>query len=261
MATIYLPSHLLTIGVKNINILITGAATGIGAAAAKTLAEKADTLILHTGSNMDSLEQLKAQIPNANVKLVVGDLAKQSTFNALESVVKDLGQLDALISCAGFPQWSKFGELSSDALQDSLDINVKAFHQIVSFLLPYFYQSKQARIIAVSSFLAHRYQLGDTFVPASAASKAALEAMVKSLAMQLASKGIPVNAIVPGYVKKDGPNHTQPSAEVLNKLIGRIPMARLGLPDEVAGLIDFLASEKGSYITGQSIAVDGGLTV
>lgn len=191
----------------------------------------------------------------------MGDLAESSTFELIESVVNELGELDTLINCAGFPQWSKFGELSSESLQRSLDINVKAFHQMVTLLLPYFYQSKQARIIAISSFLAHRFQLDDTYVPASAASKAALEAMVKSLAMQLASNNIPVNAIVPGYIKKDGPNHTQPSADVVNKLVSRIPMGRLGLPDEVAGLIEFLVSDKGSYITGQSIAVDGGLTV
>ncbi|MCW8876827.1 MAG: SDR family oxidoreductase [Kangiellaceae bacterium] len=241
--------------------MITGAATGIGAATAKLLAHKAENLILHTGRNRESLSELALTIENCSTHLAIGDLANGSTFDELTAIVEKLGALDVVISNAGFPEWSKFGELSDESLQRSLDINVKAFHNIITRFLTKLENSKSARVIAISSFLAHRFQLDDTYVPAAAASKAALEGLVKSLAMQLAPSKIPVNAVVPGYIKKDGPNHTPPSKAVLDKLLGRIPMGRLGLPGEVAALIDFLTSDSAQYITGQCIAIDGGLTV
>ncbi len=245
-------------------ILITGAASGIGAATARRLATNNNHLVLHTGSNQQGLNLLVSELEQngAQIDTIIGDLSEQSTINEIRALIVDqLKKLDVIVNNAGFPDWHSFDKLSDDSLQKSLDINLKAFHRLVQFSLPLLQQSSCPRIIAVSSFLAHRFQLDDTFVPASAASKAALEAMAKSLAMQLASQQITVNTIIPGYIKKDGINHTPVNESTRNKLINRIPMKRFGLPAEVAGLINYLISEEASYITGQSLAIDGGLTV
>lgn len=249
---------------KNKVILITGAASGIGAATAQRIAQPGDELILHTGSNAQGLNTLANTLKKQkiNVFQVTGDLADLTLIEKLRELIVDrLKRLDVLINNAGYPDWHTFDELNDDSLQTALDINLKAFHRLVRFALPLLQQSNNARIIAVSSFLAHHYQLENTFVPASAASKAALEAMAKSLAMQLAQQSITVNSIVPGYIKKDGINHKPIDKATQKKLLNRIPMKRFGLPAEVAGLINYLISEEASYMTGQSLAIDGGLTV
>lgn len=241
--------------------VITGAASGIGAATACLLAGEGVRLYLHTASQAERLNNIKAECESlgAEVETFVGDLRKEGSLESLSKAVVERGQVDGFVHCAGYPDWRNLADASLADLQASFDVTQKAFFALSQAFVPLLKESKQARIVSVSSFLAHKFY-NDSFTPISAAAKAGLEALVKSFAAQLASDKITVNAVVPGYIKKDHQENV-PSSEEQDKTPKKIPLQRLGEPKEVADLIEFLLSDKAAYITGQCIHVDGGLTL
>jgi NAD(P)-dependent dehydrogenase (short-subunit alcohol dehydrogenase family) len=116
-------------------------------------------------------------------------------------------------------------------------------------------------VVAVSSFVAHAFRTDTTIFAASAAAKAAVEALVRALAVQLAPSGVTVNAVVPGFIRKDPGAHAAIDPERLRQQMAVIPLGRVGLPDEVAAAIAFLVSPAAGYITGQALHVNGGLVI
>jgi NAD(P)-dependent dehydrogenase (short-subunit alcohol dehydrogenase family) len=245
----------------NGGFLVTGAASGIGAAIALEIASPNTQLMLHTLSNITGLKDIVAQCEDkgAQVAIFQGDLscAKQ-TQNLVNFTHKNLTQLNGVVSNAGFPDWRSFDNLPVNEFMTSVNLmqqsNFILLSQCANAL-----SATQGSFIGVSSFLAHKMKVGENINPASACAKSGLEALLKSFAAQYASAGVRCNAIVPGYIKKNAPNHQPPSAETIAKITARIPAARLGLPAEVADLAYFLLSDKSRYITGQSIHIDGGL--
>ena len=136
-----------------------------------------------------------------------------------------------------------------------------AFHRLARAALPHLKAAARGRVVAVSSFVAHRFNLGDVFV-ASAAAKAGLEALARALAVELAPNGVTVNCVVPGYIRKDAEiDGSLPNMDRRRGGLARVPLGRVGLPEEVAALIAFLLSAEAAYITGQAIHIDGGLTL
>ena len=245
-------------------ILITGASRGIGAALARRLAAPGVALMLATGHARDQLRSVAAECRQAGAEVAneVRDLAEPETAAELVALCQHrFGGLDQLVHVAGFAERRPFGELSTARLQYSLTVIEQAFAELVTAALPLLAQSSRARVVAVSSFLAHCHQLVGGSYPASAAAKAGLEAMVKSLAAQLAGSGCTVNCVVPGYIQKDAGSESSLTAQQWQEVIQKIPLHRLGLPDEVAGAIEFLLSDTAAYITGQALHVNGGLTL
>jgi 3-oxoacyl-[acyl-carrier protein] reductase len=242
-------------------ILLTGAASGIGAAIATNLAADGVRLVMHTGSNQGGLDAVAdaCRAKGAMVDTVLGNLADDSVPEALVERCQLVGQLQGLVLNAGFPDWRAFESLDAAGLKDSLDVVTSANFLMLNQLAPLLKAADHAKVIGISSFLAHKFKVGTCVVPASAAAKAALEALIKSFAAQYAADGICANVVVPGYIKKNAPNHSPPDEATLARILGRIPSARLGMPEEVAELVTFLLSDKANYITGQLIHIDGGL--
>ncbi len=242
------------------SILITGTGSGIGAATAVRLASTAKRLVLHTASNEKGLQKVAAacEAKGAEVDVVIGDLCEEAVTQEMIAAGK-VAQVDGVVLNAGFPDFRDFCEMDVQGITRSLALMASANFELIQGLTPGLLAHARGKVLAISSFLAHKFKVGPNIVPASATAKAALEAMVKSYAAQYAGEGICANIIVPGYIKKNAPSHVAPDKGGLDRILSRIPAGRLGMPDEVAELAAFLLSDKADYITGQRIHIDGGM--
>lgn len=243
-------------------ILITGAASGIGAAVARRVAAPGVRLLLHTGNNLDALKAVadEARACGADVALELGDLADPSApAKLVQSVRSAFGRVDQIVSNAGKAQRATFEEVSDADLEQAFAMMPVAFFRLAKEALSDLRVSPRGRVVAVSSFVAHAFGTNDMHFPATGAAKAALEALAKSLAVQTAADGVTVNCVVPGFVRKDAVGHAATSGDAMERARAITPNGRLGEPSDVAELVAFLLSRAANHITGQTMHVDGGL--
>lgn len=247
---------------SGVSAIITGAASGIGAATVLTLARPGACLTLHTRRSAERLQDVAdhARDLGAEVETVTGDLAEPGTGRAVaEAHQNRFGALDALVANAGFPLLVSLDAMTPDEIAYAFRGNTQSLFELVQASHPLLRASACPRVVAVSSFTAHVFRTDMPQFPASAASKGAVETAVRSLSLGLAADGITVNCVVPGYIRKDAGTGDGLDDAALQEIENRIPLQRLGSPQDVANCICFLLGLEASYITGQVLHVNGGL--
>jgi len=240
-------------------VLVTGAGSGIGAACCRRLAAPGTAILVHTRKNAEGAAHVAETVRERGglAETMLGDIADPALPAALVArAVERFGGLDVVIHAAGFADKTPFAEAADATFAKSLDAVLWGFIRLARAALPHL---NEGRVIAISSFVAHVFRTDVATFPASAAAKAGMEALVRALAVEAAAKGTTVNAISPGYTRKDPGAHAALTAAQWEAVTAKIPLKRLGTPEDVAAMAGFLASAEAGYVTGQVLHVNGGL--
>jgi len=218
--------------------------------------------LVHTRRNREGAEATAEAIraKGGLAEIILGDISHPETPAALVAEAKArFGRLDVVVSNAGFADKTPLLQADDAQFARTLDTVLWGFIRLARAALPELAQGHDARLIAISSFVAHVFRQDVNTFPATAAAKAGVEALVRALAVDFARQGITVNAVAPGYTQKDPGAHAAYSAEQWKAVAEKVPLGRLGTPDDVASLVNFVASPEAGYITGQVVHVNGGL--
>lgn len=232
--------------------LVTGATSGIGRAIAVKLAEAGATVYV-TGRRAELGKETVELIEQAGGTghFVVADVAN---IDDVRKLAEEVGEVDILVNNAGIFPFSPTPEQSLDSYEQVFDINVRASYFLTAALAPAMVTKKKGAIVNVSSIAA---QIGTPVGSVYNASKAAMDALTRSWAVEFGAAGVRVNSVAPGPIRTDMAVDTV--GEMFEAFSRSTPLARAGEPEEIAEAVVFLASDKASYITGAVLTADGGL--
>ena len=238
---------------KGKKVLVTGASGGIGKAIAIELSSNGADLCL-TGRNKSELESLQKLI-GGNCQIIISDLSKSEGIDELaNSAQEKMGQIDILINNAGITRDNLFMRMSEEDWNEVINVNLNSIFKLTKQLIKGMIKRRYGRIINITSVIGVAGGAGQSNYSAS---KAGIIAMSKSLAQEVGSRSVTVNSIAPGFIE------TNMTAELSDdrkeEILHSISVGRLGKPDDIAGAVCFLASDKASYITGQTIHINGGM--
>ena len=250
---------MLTDSLKNKVALVTGAGRGIGKEIAKTLASCGAFVIVNYNSSPDAADQTVKEIIKqggmaAPVQCDVSDF--DACGKMMEMIINNYGHLDILVNNAGITRDGLIMKMSEEDFDRVLDTNLKGAFHTIRHASRYFLKQKSGKIINISSVSG---VMGNAGQANYAASKAGVIGLTKTAAREVASRGITVNAVAPGFIETD-------MTEVLPEKIkeasaAQIPLGKFGKAEDVANAVAFLASEDAGYITGQVLHVDGGMVM
>jgi len=230
-------------------ILLIGSSGGLGSVISSWFAARDYKLALHYFKH-------EPKVVPANAKIYKADItAEDQVKKMIDQVISDFGKVDVVINNAGVSKSEMSWKISSENWSDTLAVNLNGPFFVSKYILPHMRSNNFGRIIFMSSVVAQQGFIGTA---AYAASKAGLIGLTKTLAKEAASKNITVNAIAPGYFSAGMINDVSP--ELQEQLKKQIPVGALGKPEEIAALIEYLISENASYLTGQTVGLNGGLS-
>ena len=236
--------------------LVTGASGGIGAGVAKALHARGATVVLH-GTRVEKLEILRAEL-GERAAVVTADLGNRDAVNGLAEAASEAagGPINILVNNAGITRDVLLMRMKNEDWDDVLEVNLTAGMILCRSAMRAMMKMRSGRIIFISSVVGVTGNLGQTNY---AASKAAMIGFSKSLAAEVASRGITVNAVAPGFIET-------PMTDVLDDgqrtaLLTKVPVGRLGTASEVAASVVFLASDEAAYVTGTTMHVNGGMAM
>jgi 3-oxoacyl-[acyl-carrier protein] reductase len=238
--------------------LVTGAARGIGRAIAIDLARQGANIIVNYRTRRDSAEEVAGIIKEMGneAMLVKADVAMEDEVKAMiERGIENFGGIDILVNNAAIHRGGRVQKLTSEDWDLVMSSIMRGTFNCCRYVVPLMLEKKWGRIINISSVAGLHGYPGDT---AYGSAKAGLIGFTKSLAKEVAKKGITANVVIPGYLQTDMTSVLFDTEEKIRAAIQGIPLGRPGKPEEIAELVSFLAF-KGSYITGEVIRVDGGM--
>lgn len=237
--------------------LVTGASRGIGRAIALRLAEDgANVAVIYAGS-ADKAEAVVNEITalGVNAKAYRCNVADSAAVNeTVKAVTNDLGKIDILVNNAGITRDGLMLRMKDEDFDAVLDTNLKGAFNMIRACYSGFIRKKSGRIINISSVSGI---MGNAGQANYSASKAGVIGLTKSVARELASRGITCNAVAPGFIQTDMTENLGDN----NPLLNSIPLGRMGKPEDIAAAVAFLASDSAAYITGEELKVDGGLAI
>lgn len=239
--------------------IVTGASRGIGRAIAQTLAENSATVILNYNGSAEAAEAAAAEIRSAGgsaeaIQCNVAEDAESAAF--VKTVLQKYGKVDILVNNAGITRDNLIVRMTEEEFDAVLDTNLKGAFHMIRHLTRTFMKQRYGKIINISSVSGI---IGNAGQANYSASKAGLIGLTKSVARELASRNVCVNAVAPGFIRTDMtdklPENVQENA------VKTIPLGKMGSPEDVAQAVLFLAGEASDYITGQVLCVDGGMAM
>ena len=237
--------------------LITGATRGIGKQIAITLAKQGYNIALNYRKENEELENTKKEIEEIGVQVlaVKGDVANfEECENFVKQVIERFGQIDVLVNNAGITKDMLLMRMKKEDFEQVIDTNLVGTFNVTKNVVPYMMKARSGRIINISSVVGISGNAGQTNYSAS---KAGIIGFTKSLAKEIASRNILVNAVAPGFIETNMTDVLKD--DVKQEIAKNIPLKRMGTAHDVANVVKFLASDDSSYITGQVINVDGGM--
>lgn len=239
-------------------IIITGASGGIGSAIACSLAEKNLNLVLVYNTNKKTVDELKKKLSTkCNVVVCKCDLTSEEEVEKMvNSAIKKFAKIDCLINCAGISQFKQIQDITTQDYAEIMNNNFLSTLLPTKFVSKNMISNKYGKIINISSMWG---VVGASMESLYSASKGAINTLTLSLAKELGPSNITVNAICPGLIDTKMNNCLNQDDKLA--IIESTPLGRIGKPEDVANLVKFLTSDKASFITGQRITVDGGLTL
>ncbi|MDX1491798.1 MAG: SDR family oxidoreductase [Pseudohongiellaceae bacterium] len=241
--------------------LITGSTKGIGLAIAKRMAEAGAKVVI-SSRKQDVCDEVAAEINSAGgeaVAIACNINYKDQLQNLVEKSVEAFGEIDILVCNAALnPFYGSSQDIPDDAFDKIMDSNIGSAHRLCQLVLPGMASKGGGAVIIVSSIAGLK---GSSMLGAYAISKAADMQIARNLAVEWGPKNIRANCIAPGLIRTDFAKALWENPETYKHTVSKYPLRRIGEPDEIAGAAIYLASDAGSFITGQTIVVDGGGTI
>lgn len=237
--------------------LVTGGTRGIGRQIAISLAKEGYDIVLNYRKENDDLEFTKSEVEKLGVKCftVQGDVSNfEDCERFTKEIVDEFGKIDVLVNNAGITKDMLLMRMKKEDFEQVIDTNLVGTFNVTKNVIPYMMKQRSGRIINISSVVGVSGNAGQTNY---AASKAGIIGLTKSLAKEVASRNILVNAVAPGFIETSMTDVLKD--EIKEEIAKSIPLKRMGNAEDVAKVVKFLASEDSSYITGQVINVDGGM--